>query len=89
MLSAMAGMMLSCDEATFLISKERDTRLTFREKLNLRMHLLSCKICMRFEKEIRAIDRYLKSREIHTCDHHLLNKEQKQRIQKNILKEME
>lgn len=85
----MAGMMMSCDEATYLISKARDSKLTIREKINLRMHILSCKLCLRYEKEIRAIDHYLKTRDIHICEHQIMDKDQKDRIQTNVLKEIE
>jgi len=85
----MAGMMMSCDEATFLISKVSDCNLTLREKINLKIHLLSCNLCLRYEKEIRAIDHYLKKKDLHACGLHSLDEDQKNRIQKNVLKEME
>ena len=49
-------LMLSCEEATFLISVKSFKKLKFKERLQLRMHLLACIYCERFDKQNTAID---------------------------------
>ena len=49
-----------CEDITRLISKSLDTRLTFREKWQIRIHILGCKLCHRYQKQIMAMDRMLK-----------------------------
>ena len=49
--SAMHYMMLSCDTATFLITKRDYQKLKCKENLQLRMHLMGCKLCRSFNKQ--------------------------------------
>lgn len=42
------NLIMNCEQATYLISKEFDIPLTFREKLWLRLHLVSCSFCRLF-----------------------------------------
>lgn len=45
---AMNMVMLSCDDATLLITKSAYTKLGFFENLQLKMHLMGCKFCRLF-----------------------------------------
>jgi hypothetical protein len=45
----------SCREATRLQSLGLDRSLTLRERLGLRIHLLLCKWCRRYGKQIRFL----------------------------------
>jgi len=47
--------MLTCKEATRLISKSRDQRLIWRERFAVRVHLITCKYCKRFLKQLTVI----------------------------------
>ncbi len=47
--------MISCKEATFLISKKEENKLSFVEKIKLKMHLLICSFCRLFEKQSKLI----------------------------------
>lgn len=49
--------MLSCKQATQLMSQAGDRRLGLRETLQLRLHLALCKACMNYRKQIEFIDR--------------------------------
>jgi len=49
--SAMHYVMLSCDTATFLITKSDYHKLGCKENLQLRMHLMGCKLCRSFNKQ--------------------------------------
>lgn len=52
--------MLDCDTATLLITKEDFVKLSCREQVQLKMHLISCKLCRRFKSQSKLMDSYLK-----------------------------
>lgn len=47
--------MISCKEATYLISKKEEGKLTLAERLKLSVHLAICSICRAFEKQSEFI----------------------------------
>lgn len=47
--------MLSCKEATVLLSQAHERRLGWRERLGLRLHLLLCDGCNNFRKQLDFI----------------------------------
>lgn len=47
--------MLTCKEASLLASKSLDARLSWREGLGLRLHLMACDICRRYLRELRFL----------------------------------
>jgi len=47
--------MLSCKEASRLISQSLDRQLTMRERLSLRFHLLLCDMCTTFRRQLGLI----------------------------------
>lgn len=47
--------MLSCKQTSQLVSQSLDRRLTLRERLAVRMHLLLCKYCRRFQQQLLTI----------------------------------
>lgn len=49
--------MLSCKQATQLMSQAGDRRLGLREALQLRLHLLICKACLNYRRQVDFIDR--------------------------------
>lgn len=49
-----------CKEATMLVEKQLQHPLPFMQWIGLKMHLLMCVLCRRYEKQSKAIDRYLK-----------------------------
>jgi hypothetical protein len=52
---------LSCDESSHLLSDSSDRRLNRVERLALRLHLVTCRNCRRFRRQLQlfreAIDR--------------------------------
>jgi hypothetical protein len=54
--------MLSCQEASRLLSQRQDRDLGFWERLKLRAHLALCDVCTRFSKQLdfmrEALRRY-------------------------------
>ncbi|HEX4797974.1 MAG TPA: zf-HC2 domain-containing protein [Burkholderiales bacterium] len=51
---------LSCREASRLISQGMDRRLSFVERIALRLHLGICDVCTRFTRQMEFIRRALK-----------------------------
>jgi hypothetical protein len=47
---------LTCEEASFLISKRQETKLTWRESLRLKFHISICEPCTRFAKQVVIMD---------------------------------
>lgn len=47
--------MLSCKEASVLLSQAQDRRLGWREKLGLQLHLRLCDGCARFRAQLDFI----------------------------------
>jgi predicted anti-sigma-YlaC factor YlaD len=44
--------MLTCKEASVLLSQALDRRLSFWERLTLRLHLAICEGCRRFDRQM-------------------------------------
>lgn len=51
--------MLSCKEATRLVSEGLDRELPFWQRLGLRLHVVMCRGCSRFARQITALNRII------------------------------
>ena len=47
--------MLTCRQATQLISEKQDRPLHFIEQSNLQLHLFACRSCRRYGKQIKTL----------------------------------
>jgi len=47
--------MLNCKQTSQLVSQSLDRRLSLRERIAVRLHLLICKYCKRFSQQLLAI----------------------------------
>lgn len=47
--------MRSCKEVTSLISESLDRRLPLGQRLGVRLHLMMCKFCSRYRKQLLAV----------------------------------
>ena len=47
--------MLSCKQASQLISQSLDRPLTMRERFALKLHLFVCKYCKRFSQQVQTL----------------------------------
>lgn len=45
--------MLSCFQASQLLSQSLDRPLSWRERLSLKLHLIICEVCTRFAKQLK------------------------------------
>ena len=48
-------MLMNCKESTQLLSESEDRPLEAGERLKLKLHLLSCRGCRNFSKQLRFI----------------------------------
>ncbi len=51
--------MLSCKEATRLVSEGLDRELPFWRRMGLRLHVVMCRGCSRYARQITALDRLI------------------------------
>ena len=49
--------MLSCKEAMRLVSESQDREFSFWQRVGLRFHVLMCRACSRYSRQITMIDR--------------------------------
>lgn len=56
MMKGMHMIMLDCDQATYLASKSEIVKLGCTQRMQLKMHLFSCKLCKNFVKQSKIID---------------------------------
>lgn len=54
--------MLNCKQNTELLSQSFDRPITFRERMAIRMHLLMCRGCRNFEKQLAFIRKAARAR---------------------------
>ena len=55
-MSYLKKIVYNCKQATFLIEKKSITRLSFREVIELRIHLYGCSFCRIYKKQSRVIN---------------------------------
>lgn len=86
MSGAMTRVMLNCDKATFLISKNEEGELKCIDRVQLKMHLLSCKYCRRFSEQSKFITKQIGMISANRTENivHHLSKDQKSKIQKHV-----
>ncbi len=44
--------MFNCKEVTYMVSESLDRRLPFFKRIGIRLHLLMCKFCSRFRRQL-------------------------------------
>lgn len=49
--------MLTCKDATALVSRSMDSPLPWRQRMALRVHLALCRLCNRYERQLRVLRR--------------------------------
>jgi predicted anti-sigma-YlaC factor YlaD len=47
--------MLTCKEASYLISKKLDVKLTWHENLGLWLHISLCSLCRRYLRDVKKL----------------------------------
>jgi hypothetical protein len=83
----MGHLMLNCKEVTHLVSESLDRKLPFHQRVGIRIHLLMCKLCSRYEQQLLFIRKVSRAQKMHNENdepHISLPLEAQKRI-KNIL----
>ncbi|MEZ5197760.1 MAG: hypothetical protein R2764_15650 [Bacteroidales bacterium] len=80
----MSKLMYTCEQATQMVIKRGQEKLTKGQKIKLWMHLAMCKFCRLFEKQSRFLDEQAAHLDEHCHEH--LTKESKSRILESIEK---
>jgi hypothetical protein len=47
--------MLSCREVTRLVSESLDRELSLRQRVSTKMHLMMCRLCSRYNKQLAGL----------------------------------
>jgi hypothetical protein len=86
LVSGLAELSPSCKTAARLQSEALDHKLTFRQQLGLRVHLMLCKWCSRYGKQIAFVHNVAHSHpgEVTTAVPHQLSDAARERIRKQI-----
>ena len=59
MLKLMDKMMSTCDVITERVSESMDHKISFGANMQMRMHIMGCKFCREYEKQLLAIKNIL------------------------------
>lgn len=51
--------MITCKEATALAAKSQDASLTFKQRIQLRIHLCVCRLCTRYVRQLQFLKQAL------------------------------
>jgi hypothetical protein len=54
--------MLSCREVSRLVSEGLEHNLSWRRRLSIHLHLMMCRGCSRFRRQIEGLDRLVRRR---------------------------
>lgn len=57
----MGGILPDCEEASQRVSAAMDGRLSLGQRVGVRLHLMICKFCHRFEEQLRLIRTIVRS----------------------------
>lgn len=62
MMKALYRLTFSCEVVTQKISEGLDHPLSFRDRVKIRVHVLFCKFCNRYEKQLLALHKAFQNR---------------------------
>jgi hypothetical protein len=85
--------MRSCKEITILVSESLDRELSLGERLAVRLHLMMCRFCSRYRKQLQTL-RVVANRYLHEIEpsetHELfsLSEDARSRIQRVLADQM-
>lgn len=61
----MGHLMLNCKEVTQLVSESLDRKLPFHQRVGIRIHLLMCNLCSRYERQLLFIRKVSRAQKMH------------------------
>lgn len=79
----------NCKHATFLIEKKLVGRLSFRERIFLKIHLIGCDVCKLYQKQTNRINEMIRELfSIRTTEPTRLDESFKKELQDRIEEEL-
>jgi len=87
----MVEKMISCDKAGYLVSKSKETKLNCREKIGLRIHLVTCLVCRQYASQINDLQHMVYRYKNQYTDGtvvHMLTDETRTSMKETVEKEM-
>ena len=66
---------MNCQEAGALIEKEQFEQLSFTKRVGLRVHLLYCKCCKGYKKDVTRLNQIIKAANEENCDSSLCDED--------------
>ena len=79
----------NCNKATFLIEKQQIGKITLREKMELRIHLAGCSICVIYMQQSLIINQMARKMFISDYSQLKLDEGFKERLQQRINNQLE
>jgi hypothetical protein len=78
--------MLNCKQASHLLSQSMEQRLSLRQRLGLRLHLMMCHACTQFSRQLGVLRAALAQlgRRIENDDSLALSSDARERIAQNM-----
>lgn len=83
----MSKFMLSCESAGVLMCIQQQEKLSLNQRMALKMHLLSCKLCRRFQEDLEHVQSgidHLKDEQPDEYIHSHLDDQQKRDISQRL-----
>lgn len=77
-----------CEKATFLIEKKLGSRITFREQMELSIHLIGCKVCRIYQHQSGRINEMVRQLFHQQANDNKLDDEFKKDLQNRIEEEI-
>jgi hypothetical protein len=87
-MSPLKKIIYNCKQATFLIEKKEQGGISFRQEIELRIHLMGCSMCQLYGKQSRMINSMVRQLFKQSQTSYRLNDDFKQQLQNRIEDEL-
>ncbi|MEJ5995068.1 hypothetical protein WG904_11625 [Pedobacter sp. Du54] len=88
-MNALKRITYNCRKATFLIEKKNCGRISIKEELELKYHLMGCSVCRIFQQQSMLINRMVKKQFFNETSTFELDSDFKERLSKRIADEVD
>lgn len=78
--------MFNCREVSKLVSESLDRELSYTQKMGIRLHLLMCRYCARFARQLRKIRDLMRGMEDNNIPHQAMDIESKDKLKEFLRK---
>lgn len=88
-MSKLREIQYNCKKATYLIEKRMLDKITFRENIELRIHLAGCSVCRLFDQQSQIINKLTRQLFHDRSKNITLDDEYKNQLHQQIEKELQ